>query len=79
MLRWLGGLQEPWGFEVHGSLALVYGPPSYGIEDTLERLQGFAELARSVSAQPPVNETVPTRSDAFPPNVAGLGERGEAS
>jgi len=64
---------------VHGSLALVYGPSSYGIEDTLERLQRFAELARSASPQPPVIETVPTGSDVLPPSVAGLGDRSEAS
>ena len=79
MLRWLGGLEEPWGFEMHGSLAVVYGRPSSGVEDALERLQGFAELARSALSQPPVIETVPTRSDALPPNIAGLGDGGGAS
>ena len=79
MLRWLGELEEPWGFEVHGSLAAVYGPPSSGVEDTLERLQAFAELAQSALPQPAVTETVPRRSDAFPPNVAGLGGGGGAS
>jgi hypothetical protein len=79
MLRWLGQLEEPWGFEVHGSLAVVYGPPSSGIEDTLERLQAFADLVLSALPQPPVTETVPTRSDALPPNVAGLGGAGGAS
>jgi hypothetical protein len=57
-----------------GSLAVVYGRPSSGVEDTLERLQGFAELAQSALSQPPVTETVPTRSDALPPDIAGLGE-----
>jgi hypothetical protein len=79
MLRWLGGLEEPWGFEMHGSLAVVYGPPSSGVEDTLERLQAFVELAQSVLSQPHVIETVPTRSDALPPNIAGLGEGGGAT
>jgi hypothetical protein len=79
MLRWLGGLEEPWGFEMYGSLAVVYGPPSSGVEDTLERLRGFAELAQSALPPPPEIETVPTRSDAFPPNIAGLGEGGGAS
>jgi hypothetical protein len=79
MLRWLGGLEEPWGFEMYGSLAVVYGPPSSGVEDTLERLRVFAELARSALPHPPVIETVPTRSDALPPDIAGLGEGGGAS
>ena len=79
MLRWLGGLEEPWGFEMHGSLAVVYGRPSSGVEDTLERLQGFAELAQSALSQPPVIETVRTRSDALPPNIAGLGDGSGAS
>ena len=79
MLRWLAGLEEPWGFEMHGSLAVVYGRPSSGAEDTLERLQGFAELAQSALSQPPVIETVPTGSDALPPNIAGLGEGGGPS
>jgi hypothetical protein len=79
MLRWIGGLEEPWGFEMRGSLAVVYGRPSSGVEDTLERLQGFAELAQSALSQPPVIETVPTRSDALPPNIAGLGDGSGAS
>jgi hypothetical protein len=79
MLGWLGGLGEPWGFELHGSLALAYGPPSSGVEDALERLQRFVELAQSAPPQPPPIEAVPSRSDALPPNVAGLGDGGEAS
>jgi len=79
MLRWIGGFEEPWGFEMRGSLAVVYGRPSSGVEDTLERLQGFAELAQSALSQPPVIETVPTRSDALPPNIAGLGDGSGAS
>ena len=50
-----------------------------GVDDTLERLQGFAELAQSALSQPPVIETVPTRSDALPPNIAGLGDGSGAS
>jgi hypothetical protein len=79
MLRWIGGLEEPWGFEMRGSLAVVYGRPSSGVEDTLERLQGFAELAQNALSQPPVIETVATRSDVLPPNIAGLGDGSGAS
>jgi len=79
MLRWVGGLEEPWGFEVHGSLAIAYGPPSSGVEVTLERLQGFAELVQAALSQPVVTETVPTGPDALPPNIPGLGEGGGAS
>ena len=78
MLRWLDGLEEPWGFEVHGSLAMVYGPPSSGVEEPLERLQAFAELTTAALA-PSATGTVPSRPDASPPDVAGLGERSEAS
>ena len=79
MLTWLGGLEEPWGFELYGSFAVVYGPLSSSVEDTLERLQRFAELAGAALPQPPLIETVPTGSDALPPSVAGLGDRSEAS
>jgi len=76
MLRWLGGLEEPWGFEIHGSLAVVYGRPASGVEVTLERLQGFGELVQAVLSQPDVTETVRTGPDVLPPNIAGLGEGG---
>ena len=45
LVRWLGGLDEPWGFEIQGSIALVYGPPSSGVEEPLERLHAFVSLA----------------------------------
>ena len=64
MLRWLGELEGPWGFEVHGSLAMVYGPPSSGVEEPLERLHAFLELA-AAALTPAGTETVPT------PPVAG--------
>lgn len=44
MTSWLSALEEPWGFEVNGSLALAYGPPSAGIEEPLERLEAFGRL-----------------------------------
>jgi hypothetical protein len=78
MLRWLGGLEEPWGFEVHGSLAIAYGPPSSGVQDMLERLRGFAELVQAALSQPVVTETVPTGPDALSPNFPGW-EAGGAS
>ncbi|HEV8057820.1 MAG TPA: hypothetical protein VGQ01_04910, partial [Actinomycetota bacterium] len=56
MLRWVGDLDEPWGFEIRGSLALVYGPPSMGVEGPLERLHVFVNLAGT--------EAVPPRPDA---------------
>jgi hypothetical protein len=65
MLRWLGNLDEPWGFEIHGSLALVYGPSSCGVEEPLERLHGFVNLA-GAALTPAVTETVPPRPDAPP-------------
>jgi hypothetical protein len=90
MLRWLGDLDEPWGFEIHGSLALVYGPPSSGVEEPLERLHAFVNLA-GAALTPTAAEAVPPRPDAPPdggpeggPEGAkvgggGLGPRSEAS
>ena len=63
MVRWVGDLDEPWGFEIHGSLALVYGPPSLGLEEPLERLQGFVNLA-GTALTPAGREAVPPRPDA---------------
>jgi hypothetical protein len=79
MLRWLDGLEEPWGFEVHGSLALAYGPPWFGVEDALERLLGFTQLAQAALPQPPVTEPAATGSDALSPNVTGSREQSDAS
>lgn len=45
LVRWLDELDAAWGFEVSGSLALAYGPPSAGPEEPLERAHAFAELA----------------------------------
>jgi hypothetical protein len=77
MLRWLGDLEEPWGFEIHGSLALVYGPPS-SVEEPLERLHAFVGLA-GAALTPAGTETVPPRPDAPSEGGAGLGARSEAS
>jgi len=56
------------GFEVHGSLALVYGPPSSGVEEPLERLQALAELvSRALASSAP--GTVPARPETFPTDV----------
>ena len=78
MLRWLGGLDEPWGFEIQGSLALVYGPPSCGVEEPLERLHTFVGLARA-TLTPSGSETVPPRPDAPSEGGEGVGARSEAS
>lgn len=82
MLRWLGGLDEPWGFEIHGSLALVYGPPSSVVEEPLERLHAFVSLA-GAALTPAGTEAVPPRSDAPPEGGrvggGGLGARSDAS
>ena len=63
MLRWVGDLDEPWGFEIRGSLALVYGPPSMGVEGPLERLHAFVNLA-GTALTPAGTEAVPPRPDA---------------
>jgi hypothetical protein len=63
MLRWVGDLDEPWGFEIHGSLALVYGPPSVRVEEALERLHAFVNLA-GTALTPAGTEAVPPRPDA---------------
>lgn len=85
LFRWLEGLQEPWGFEVSGSLAIAYGPPSSGIEEPLERLAGFTELVRSVEPGPATMRagTMPAAPVAHPGDASseatGLGEPGRAS
>jgi hypothetical protein len=63
MLRWVGDLDKPWGFEIRGSLALVYGPPSMGVEGPLERLHAFVSLA-GTALTPAGTEAVPPRPDA---------------
>jgi hypothetical protein len=63
MIRWVGDLDEPWGFEIHGSLLLVYGPPSVGVEEPLERLHAFVNLA-GAALTPAGTEAVPPRPDA---------------
>jgi hypothetical protein len=63
MLRWVGDLDKPWGFEIRGSLALVYGPPSMGVEGPLERLHAFVNLA-GTALTPAGTEAVPPRPDA---------------
>ena len=63
ILRWLGDLDEPWGFEIHGSLALVYGPPSLGVERPLERLHAFVNLA-GTALTPAGTDVVLPRPDA---------------
>ena len=86
MMRWLVGLEEPWGFELNGSLALVYGPPSVGLEEPLERLEAFAELVRAAmpgsaaaengspwAAGTDTPSTEPP--DAATPEAMGLGEQ----
>lgn len=88
MVRWLEGLEEPWGFELSGSLALVYGPPSVGLKEPLERLEAFAELVRDAMPRPAVAEASMSGSpgpettaapDAAMPRPPGLGEAGEPS
>ena len=78
MLRWLGSLDEPWGFEIHGSLALVYGPPSCGVEEPLERLHAFVSLA-AAALTPVGTEAVPPRPDATSDGGEGLGAGSEPS
>jgi hypothetical protein len=63
MVAWLSALQEPWGFEVNGSLALAYGPPSAGIEEPLERVEAFARLIEEAGRRRAARATVPERPD----------------
>jgi len=55
--------KEPWGFEVNGSLALAYGPPSAGIEEPLERVEAFARLIEEAGRRRAARATVPERPD----------------
>jgi hypothetical protein len=64
MAAWLAELDEPWGFEVNGSLALAYGPPSSGIEEPLERLEAFARLIEEAGQRRASEAMVPERPDA---------------
>jgi hypothetical protein len=63
MVEWLSELDEAWGFEVNGSLALAYGPPSAGIEEPLERLEAFARLIEEAGQRRAAQATVPERPD----------------
>jgi hypothetical protein len=58
MTSWLSKLEEPWGFEVNGSLALAYGPPSAGIEEPLERVEAFGRLLEE-AREARVSQTAP--------------------
>jgi hypothetical protein len=64
MVAWLSELDEPWGFEVTGSLALAYGPPSPGIEEPLKRLETFARLIEEAGQDRAAGATVHERPDA---------------
>lgn len=85
MRKWLEDLEDPWGFEVSGSIAIVYGPPSAGIEEPLERHACLAELLRA--ARPGPAATGPIAMPAAPvahrddasSDVSGLGEPDRAS
>ena len=59
----LSELEEPWGFEVNGSLALAYGPPSAGIEEPLERLEAFGRLIEEARERRIAETAVPERPD----------------
>jgi hypothetical protein len=64
MVALLSELEEPWGFEVGGSLALAYGPSSAGIEEPLERLEAFARLIEQAGQRRAAQATVPERPDS---------------
>jgi hypothetical protein len=64
MVAWLSELDEPWGFEVNGSLALAYGPPSAGIEEPLEGVEAFARLIEEAGHRREGRATVDERPDA---------------
>jgi len=63
MISWLSELEEPWGFEVNGSLALAYGPPSAGVEEPLERLEAFGRLVEEARERRVAEITLPERPD----------------
>ena len=85
MRRWLETLEDPWGFEVSGSLAIVYGPPSAGIEEPLERHERFAELLRAARGGPAMTGTTAlpaapgAQLDDVSSEVSRLGEPDRAS
>ena len=62
-VAWLSELEDPWGFEMSGSLALAYGPASAGLEEPLERLEAFARLIEETGRRGAGPATVPERSD----------------
>jgi hypothetical protein len=64
MVAWLSELDEPWGFELNGSLALAYGLPSAGIEEPLGRLETFARLIEEAGEQRAAGTTAHERPDA---------------
>lgn len=64
MIDWLSELEEPWGFEVNGSLALAYGPPSAGIEEPLKHLEAFGRLLEEAGSRRADRATIPGRPDA---------------
>jgi hypothetical protein len=79
MVEWLEGQEDPWGFELHGSLALVYGPPSAGLEGPLERLHVFVERTTAVLAPSGTGEIASRRPDPPPSGGARLGEPSDPS
>lgn len=60
---WLRELDEPWGFEVNGSLAVAYGPPSPGVEEALERLEAYGRLLDEPRERRAAETPVPERPD----------------
>jgi hypothetical protein len=64
MVAWLSELDEPWGFEVNGSLALAYGPPSAGIEEPLVSVEAFARLIEEAGDRRTGQATGDERPDA---------------
>jgi hypothetical protein len=67
----LSELDEAWGFEVNGSLALAYGPPSAGIEEPLERLEAFARLIEEAGQRRAAQATSLSAPTARPRVAAG--------
>src|SRR5262245_43055509 len=62
-IAWLSELEEAWGFEVNGGLALVYGPHSAGIDEPLERLDGFVRLIDEAGRRRAAQGSVPERPE----------------
>ena len=63
MIAWLCELDEPWGFEVNGSLALAYGPSTAGIDGPMERLEVFARLIEEAGQRRAAEAAVRERAD----------------